>query len=69
MGRYNRINYTTIFQLNSRTKTISNLVEKKSRTTISKYMDELIKAKILSPKKEGKEMYYVNDDLIRILEG
>jgi hypothetical protein len=32
-------------------------------------MDELIKAKILSPKKDGKEIYYVNDDLIRILEG
>jgi hypothetical protein len=69
MGRYNRITYTTIFQLNSRTKTISNLVDKKSRTTISKYMEELIKAKILSPKKEGKKIYYVDDDLIRILEG
>lgn len=31
-------------------------------------MDELIKAKIPSPKKEGKEIYYVNDDLIRFLE-
>ncbi len=53
----------------SRTKTVSDLVGKKSRTTISKYMDELIQAKILSPKKEGNEIYYVNDDLIRILEG
>ena len=53
----------------SRTKTVSNVMEKKSRTTISKYMDELIEAKILSPKKEGKEIYYLNDDLIRILEG
>jgi hypothetical protein len=31
-------------------------------------MDELEKAKILTPKKEGKEVYYLNDDLIRILE-
>jgi len=53
----------------SRTKTVSDVIEKKSRTTISKYMDELMAAKILSPKKEGKEMYYLNDDLIRILEG
>ncbi len=53
----------------SRTKTVSDIVGKKSRTTISKYMDELMEAKILSPKKEGNEMYYLNDDLIRILEG
>jgi Fic family protein len=53
----------------SRTKTVSDLAGKKSRTTISKYMNELIQAKILSPKKEGNEIYYVNDDLIRILEG
>jgi hypothetical protein len=31
-------------------------------------MDELVEAKILTPKKEGKEVYYLNDDLIRILE-
>ena len=53
----------------SRTKTVSNVMGKKSRTTLSKYMDELTEAKILSPKKEGNEMYYLNDDLIRILEG
>ncbi len=32
-------------------------------------MDELMRSKILSPKKDGNEMYYLNDDLIRILEG
>jgi hypothetical protein len=32
-------------------------------------MDELMRAKILTPKKDGTEMYYLNDDLIRILEG
>jgi hypothetical protein len=31
-------------------------------------MDELVDAKILTPKREGKEIYYLNDDLIRILE-
>lgn len=52
----------------SRAKTVANLIGKTSRTTISKYMNELLEAKILSSKKEGSEIYYVNDDLIRILE-
>ncbi len=63
------INEALFSQPYSRPKTISDLVGKKSRTTISKYMDQLVEAKILSPKKEGKEVYYVNDDLIRIIEG
>jgi Fic family protein len=66
---YNKeINEALFSQPYSRAKTISDLVGKKSRTTISKYMDELVDAKILSPKKEGKEIYYINNDLIRILE-
>lgn len=40
-----------------------------SRTTLTKYFRELVAAGILSPKKDGKEVFYVNDDLIRILEG
>jgi hypothetical protein len=32
-------------------------------------IDELVANKILTPKKEGREIYYLNDDLIRILEG
>ena len=40
-----------------------------SRTTLTKYFNELVDAKILSPVKDGKELFYVNDDLIRILEG
>jgi hypothetical protein len=36
---------------------------------MAKYMDELVGAKMLSPKREGKEIYYLNDDLIRILKG
>jgi Fic family protein len=63
------INEALFSQPYSRTKIISDLVGKKSRTTISKYMDELVTAGILSPKREGSEVYYVNDDLIRILEG
>ena len=40
-----------------------------SRTTLTKYFKELDEAKILSPRKDGKQLFYVNNDLIRILEG
>lgn len=40
-----------------------------SRTTLTKYFNELVVAKILSPVRDGKELFYVNHDLIRILEG
>ena len=40
-----------------------------SRTTLTKYFNELVDAKILSPIKDGKELFYVNNDLIQILEG
>jgi len=63
------INEALFSQPYSRPKTINDFVSKRSRTTLSKYMDELVAAKILSRKKEGTQVYYLNDDLIRILEG
>lgn len=50
-------------------KTVGKILNKTSRTTITKYMTELIKVGILSPKKEGLEVYYLNNDLLRILGG
>ncbi|MBU1011763.1 MAG: Fic family protein [Bacteroidetes bacterium] len=50
-------------------KTIGEILNKTSRTTITKYMAELTEAGILSPKKEGLEVYYLNNDLLRILGG
>ncbi|MGB0522879.1 MAG: Fic family protein [Flammeovirgaceae bacterium] len=44
------------------------LLSKTSRTTLTKYMNELVQARILSTKKDGLEVYYLNDDLLRILE-
>jgi hypothetical protein len=32
-------------------------------------MGEMVAAGILSPKKEGLEVYYLNNDLLRILGG
>jgi Fic family protein len=41
---------------------------KSSRTTLTKYMNELVEHDILTPHKDGVEVYYMNQDLIRILE-
>lgn len=49
-------------------KTIGEILDKSSRTTLTKYFRELVQHQILRPIKEGSEIYYVNDDLIRILE-
>jgi Fic family protein len=67
---YNKeVNEALFSQPYSRPKVVGEVMGKSSRTTTSKYMDELVKAKILSPKKEGTEIFYLNEDLIRILEG
>ena len=48
---------------------IGNVLRKSSRTTLTKYMNELVENKLLRPKKMGTTVYYLNDDLLRILEG
>ncbi|MGA2407749.1 MAG: Fic family protein [Bacteroidales bacterium] len=50
-------------------KIIGKVLGKSSRTTMTKLMEELVAARILTPKKDGSEVYYMNDDLIRILAG
>ena len=52
-----------------RLKLLVKIIGKSSRTTLTKYINELVSAKIIRPQKDGKEVFYVNDDLIRILEG
>jgi hypothetical protein len=44
-------------------------MEKTSRTTITKYMRELVPEGIMSSRKDDLEVYYLNNDLIRILSG
>ncbi|MBT1688239.1 Fic family protein [Dawidia soli] len=67
---YNKdVNEALFSQPYSRMKTLANVLDRTSRTTLTKYMDELVRAKIVMPKKEGTEVYYINEDLIRILEG
>jgi Fic family protein len=48
---------------------IGKITGKTSRTTLTKYMNELVSNKILTPRKDGIEVFYINEDLIRILEG
>lgn len=67
---YNKeINEVIFSQPYTKPDTISQIVGKTSRTTLTKYMNELINYKILRPQKDGVEVFYINDDLIRILEG
>ena len=50
-------------------KAIGEVTGVKSRTTLTKYMKELIRLGVVSSKEDGREVFYVNNDLIRILEG
>jgi len=66
---YNKeINENIFSQPYLKPRVIGALIERSSRTTLSKYMTDLLKLKILSSQKDGKEVYYLNDDLIRILQ-
>lgn len=48
---------------------LAGVLQKSSRTTLTKYLGELTNLKILRTVKEGKEVFYLNDDLLRILGG
>jgi len=50
-------------------KIIGEIAGTKSRTTSTKYMKELCRIGVLTEKREGREVYYVNHDLINILSG
>jgi cell filamentation protein, protein adenylyltransferase len=48
---------------------LAKLLDRSSRTTVKKYMDQLVASRILRPEKKGLEVFYVNDLLINILSG
>jgi Uncharacterized conserved protein len=50
-------------------KLIGDTLQISSRTTLTKYFAELVAAQILTSAKDGREVFYINEDLIRILEG
>jgi Fic family protein len=50
-------------------KLVGEITGASSRTTLTKYMQQLLALGVLSSQTEGREVYYINNDLIRILEG
>ncbi|HAA13579.1 MAG TPA: Fic family protein [Cytophagales bacterium] len=48
---------------------LGEVLGRTSRTTLTKYAQELTRLGILTPKQDGKEVFYMNNDLVRILEG
>ena len=65
---YNRdVNEVIFSQPYIKPKIIGTVLGRSSRITLSKLMEELVVARILTPRKDGSEVYCLNDDLIRIL--
>lgn len=70
MKWYNKeVNEAIFSQPYIKPKFIGDLLGVTSRTTLTKYFAELVDAGILQTAKEGKEVFYINGDLISILEG
>ncbi len=66
---YNKeINEVIFSQPYIKPRVIGQILKKTLRTTLTKYMNELVENRILRPKKIGSEVYYLNDDLLRIIE-
>lgn len=63
------LNEAIFSQPYSRPQMIAEILGKSSRTTIKKYLGQLVEAKILFSQKDGVETYYLNEDLLRILKG
>lgn len=49
-------------------KLVGEITGARSRTTLTKYMLQLTELGVLSAREEGREVFYINNDLIRILE-
>jgi Fic family protein len=49
-------------------KNVGDITGAKSRTTLTNYMQKMVELGILSAKAEGREVFYINDDLVRILQ-
>lgn len=49
-------------------KVVAEKTKSRSRTTVTKYMQQLVKLGVLSASEEGREVFYVNNDLLRILQ-
>lgn len=50
-------------------KLIGDITGATSRTTLTKYMREMVAMDVLSVHAEGREVFYINNDLVNILQG
>jgi len=62
------INELIFTQPYTKAANLGTLLNRSSRTTINTYLASLTNAKILRYEKIGNQVYYVNDDLVNILE-
>jgi len=49
-------------------KLIGEITGARSRTTLTKYIQQLVDLGVLSAHEDGREVFYINNDLIRILQ-
>ncbi len=63
------INEALFAQPYIRPKAIEKIIQKGSRTTINKYISQLTALGILTRKEIGGQIFYINTDMVRILEG
>lgn len=49
-------------------KLVGEITGATSRTTLTKYMQELVKLGVLSANEDGREVFYINNDLLTILQ-
>lgn len=67
---YNKeVNELLFSQPYMKAKLLGDRLNISSRTTLNKYFNELQEAGILVQIKDGREVYYINRDLVKILEG
>ena len=52
-----------------RQKLVGQTTGATSRTTLTKYMQQLIELGVLSSREDGREVFYINNDLVNILQG
>jgi len=62
------LNQALFSQPYTKQKLVGEITGAKSRTTLTKYMHQLVEFGVLSASEDGREVFYLNNDLIRILQ-
>jgi Fic family protein len=62
------LNQAVFAQPYIRQEIIGRITGVKSRTTLNSYMKKLIQLGVVSQQKDGREVFYINNDLLRILQ-